>query len=107
MSIASSEVTSVPYTGASAPYSSVTGFQISRVRNSNLKWAKAGQEPRNNESATPPSSVRTSNAAISVAPLNKASLRRCLAACRESTATAAVFMISNANGGRSVENGRQ
>src|SRR6266702_6149571 len=98
MTIARSEVTSVPYTGARAPYWSVTGFQISRVRKASLKWEKAGQEPLSNVSATPPSKLSTSNAAISVAPRNRLSLNRCLAACRESYATAAVFMISNERG---------
>ncbi len=44
-SSASSEVTSVPYTGASAPNWSVTGFQISRVRKAELEVPKRGPRP--------------------------------------------------------------
>ena len=90
-SSARNEVTSVPYTGASAPNCSVTGFQISRVRKLSLKCANAGHAPMSSAHATPPSSSSTSNAALSVAAWNIRSRSRCPAACRGSIA-ATVFI---------------
>src|SRR5580698_2314979 len=87
------EVITVPYTAASAPYWSVTGFHTSRVRKCSLKCASAGQAPCASDTATPPRSVSTRSAATNVAARNRRSRSRCPAACRGSMA-AAVFIGS-------------
>ena len=90
-SSARKDVTRVPYIGASAPYWSVTGFQISRVRKPNLKCASAGQAPTKSETATPPRINSTVSAAPCVAARKNRSRSRCPAACRGSIA-ATVFI---------------
>src|SRR6266853_728984 len=103
-SSASTELTSVPYTGASAPNCSVTGFQTSRVRKLSLKCANAGQAPARSDTATPPSSASTRVAAMKVALRKTRSRSRCPAACRGSI-KATVF-IADGNLSRCVPRNR-
>src|SRR5882762_5859992 len=103
-SSASTELTSVPYTGASAPNCSVTGFQTSRVRKLSLKWANAGQAPARSDTATPPSSASTRVAAMNVALRKTRSRSRCPAACRGSMA--ATVFIADGNLSRCVPRNR-
>ncbi len=76
MIMARSEVMMVPYTGASAPNLSVTGFQTSVVRKPKPKVRSAGQAPKISAIMTPPNSSNTISAKNSVLERKKLSCRR-------------------------------
>ncbi len=73
ISIAMSDVTSVPKIAGNAPYWSSTGFQAVLTRKPRPKWEKAGQAPIPSATMTPPNNMRTRTAKPRVALRNKIS----------------------------------
>ena len=76
ISMAISEVTTVPYIGAMAPNCSVTGFQTSSYRKLTPNLCSAGHDPQTSEKMIPPRMTRTVTAAARVRWRNATSPRR-------------------------------